>query len=559
MSKYFKSSFITIILLLIIPFSDINHSVQADESEYYNRISKGLMYFRKVYERIQSSYVEEIDPYEFAKSGIDGMLENLDPYTVFIEQDENTRLKIITTGKYGGLGMEIGMRNGQVTVISPMDNSPAQRAGVRAGDIIYKIDGDAASDLSPEDISKRLRGPVGSGVEITINRPGFESEFTLKMVREEIVIEDVSYADFIAPGVAYIRLTSFTDKAGDEFHKEIRKLRERGEIKSFILDLRGNSGGLLESAVDIAGAFLPQGTTVVYTKGSNDGEHSFQTESNPIFPETPLAVLVNNGSASASEIVAGALQDLDRAIIVGTNTFGKGLVQKVFNIDKNSNVKIKITTAKYYIPSGRCVQKQDYSKNNHLFSNNGNKMSKDSLDHEYFTNNHRRVLEKGGINPDIFVEDDSISYLLTELWRQSIPFNFAVQYKIDHPAWTGPFEITNEIFAEFSDFVVQNDFHYQTEGESELEKFINIQKKNNSSAEIITNAESLLKLLQESKHGDLERYRTEISRLLLNELAEKYYGSKDKLKYTLRSDNQLQEAIRLLHDIQQYNKILAIK
>ncbi|MCK5346263.1 MAG: PDZ domain-containing protein, partial [Candidatus Heimdallarchaeota archaeon] len=194
MSKHIKNSFIILFLFLIIPFSDSNLNVQADESEYYNRIRKGLMYFRKVYERIQSSYVEEIDPYEFAKAGIDGMLENLDPYTVFIEQDENTRLKIITTGKYGGLGMEIGMRNHKVTVISPMDNSPAQRAGIRAGDIIYKINGGASSDLSPEEISKRLRGPIGSSVEISIERPGFESEFTLKIVREEIIIEDLSYS-----------------------------------------------------------------------------------------------------------------------------------------------------------------------------------------------------------------------------------------------------------------------------------------------------------------------------------------------------------------------------
>ncbi len=559
MSKYFRNSFIVILLLLIIPFSDHSNYVQADESEYYNKVRKGLMYFRKVYERIQSSYVEEIDPYEFAKAGIDGMLENLDPYTVFIEQDENTRLKIITTGKYGGLGMEIGMRNGRVTVISPMDNSPAQRAGIRAGDIIHKINGEEADELSPEEISKRLRGPVSSSVEITINRPGFESEFTLKMIREEIVIEDVSYSDFIAPGVAYIRLTSFTEKAGEEFKKEVLELKKRDKIRAFILDLRGNSGGLLESAVDIAGVFLPKGTTVVYTKGSNDGEHSFKTEANPLCPDIPLAVLVNNGSASASEIVAGALQDLDRAIIVGTNTFGKGLVQKVYNIDKNSNVKIKITTAKYYIPSGRCVQKQDYSHNNLFFNNDQKNTPADSIDREYYTNNNRPVLEKGGITPDIFMKDDSVSQLMTELWRQSIPFNFAVQYKIDNPNWTDSFKITDEILSDFANFVKRSDFNYKTEGEAELEKFIAIQKKSKRETGIIKNAESLLKLVQESKDNDIQKHRAEISNVLINELAEKYYGTKDKLKYTLHIDNQLQAAIKLLRDTQKYNKILAIK
>ena len=559
MSKYIRNSFIILFLFLIIPFSDSNLNVQADESEYYNRIRKGLMYFRKVYERIQSSYVEEIDPYEFAKAGIDGMLENLDPYTVFIEQDENTRLKIITTGKYGGLGMEIGMRNNKVTIISPMDNSPAQRAGIRAGDIIYKINGDAASELSPEEISKRLRGPVGSSVEVTIERPGFESEFTLKMVREEIIIDDVRYSDFIAPGIAYIRLTGFTDKAGDEFKKEIKKLQKRDEIRAFILDLRGNSGGLLESAVDIAGIFLPKETTVVYTKGSNDGEHTFKTDSNPVLPDVPMVVLVNSGSASASEIVAGALQDFDRAIIAGTNTFGKGLVQKVYNIDKNNNTKIKITTAKYYIPSGRCVQKEDYSNNRLIFTKSGEDTSQASGDHEYFTNNHRRVLEKGGITPDRYVKGDSIGQLITELWRQSIPFNFAVQYKIDNPSWTGPFEITDEIFSEFINFVAQNEFDYQTDGEAELEKFISIQKKNNGSAELIENAEILMTLLHDSKKHDMQKHRDNISHVLINELAEKYYGTKEKLRYTLQVDNQLKEAIGLLQDTQQYNKILAIK
>jgi carboxyl-terminal processing protease len=558
MFNNFRSSVIIVFLLLIIPLSDSNLDVHADDSEYLNRVRKGLIYFRKVYERIQSSYVEEIDPYEFAKAGIDGMLENLDPYTVFIEQEDNTRLNIITTGKYGGLGMEIGMRNERVTIISPMDNSPAQRAGIRAGDIIQKINNVPVSELSPEEISNQLRGPIGSDVQVTIERPGFESEFTLKMVREEIVIEDVSYSDFIAPGIAYVRLTGFTEKAGQEFTREIKNLQKRDKIRGFILDLRGNSGGLLESAVDIAGIFLPKGTSVVYTKGSNDGEHSFRTDSNPLLPDIPVTVLVNNGSASASEIVAGALQDLDRAIILGTNTFGKGLVQKVYNIDKNSNIKIKITTAKYYIPSGRCVQKEDYTNRSIIFNKNKIDTLQISDEREYFTNNNRKVLEKGGITPDVYIKDDSVSYIMTELWRQSFPFNFAVQYKIDNPTWTGEFEITDEIFEKFTNYVSKHNFNYQIEGEPELNKFISIQKSNNGSIEMIKQAEALMNLLNESKKLDMEKRRDEISRVLINELAEKYFNKKEKLRYTFSFDNQLQDAIKLLNNIRQYNKILAI-
>jgi len=557
-----RYSFIVIVftvLALIIPFSDTSVQIQADESEYYTKIKRGLTYFRKVYEKIQSNYVEEIDPYEFAKAGIEGMLASLDPYTVFIEQEGDTRLRIITTGKYGGLGMEIGLRNDRVTVISPMDNSPAQRAGIRAGDIIEKINGESVSDLVPEAISKRLRGPVGSAVEITFLRPGYDSEIILSLKREEIVIEDVSFADFIKPGIAYVRLTGFTEKAGDEFVNEIKRLQSQNEIRGFVLDLRGNSGGLLESAVDISGVFLPKNTTVVYTKGIRDGEHSFKTSNQPILPDVPLAVLVNGGSASASEIVAGALQDLDRAIIIGTNTFGKGLVQKVYNIDKNSNTKLKVTTAKYYIPSGRCVQKTDYSQDNLIFAKDSPDSNQVPPKKEYFTNNHRLVFENGGITPDRFVLDDSVSYLVTELWRNSIPFNYAVKYKLDHPSWTGKFEITEKIFNQFVTYVAESDFDYKVEGENELKRFIEIQRKNKVSPVLIKEAEQLLNRLKRTKEKSLEMHKDEISNLLLREFSEKYFGNKEKFRYTLQNDTQLGTAFTVLNDQEEYKKILAIK
>ena len=558
MKKYSITKMVLLFLIILIPLSDSGFNVRADESEYYNRIKLGLSYFRKVYERIQSNYVEEIDPYEFAKAGIEGMLQTLDPYTVFIEQEGDTRLRIITTGKYGGLGMEIGMRNGRVTIISPMNNSPAERAGIQAGDMINKIDGESVATLSPEIISKRLRGPVGTDVEISVERPGFESEFTIKLVREEIVIEDVSFADFIAPGLAYFRLTGFTDKAGEEFTNAVKNLQNKSEINAVIVDLRGNSGGLLESAVDICGIFLPKGTTVVYTKGLRDGEHSFMTNTSPLLPDVPLAVLVNGGSASASEIVAGALQDLDRAIIVGTNTFGKGLVQKVYNIDKSNSTKVKVTTAKYYIPSGRCVQKEDYSENNIIF----NKQPADTTTlpeaREYFTSNHRKVYEKGGVMPDIYVKDDSVGYLVTELWRNSIPFNFAVHYKLQHPEWKGSQEDTDHLFADFLQYTANEDIKYYAEGEAELEKFINIQKKSGVSASLLNEAQILLELLQASKELDLQKHKNEICRLLINELAEKYYGSKEKFRYTNLYDIQLQSGISILQKSDEYRKILTI-
>ncbi len=549
------------LLILLVPFADISPDIKADEGEYYAKIKRGLTYFRKVYERIQSNYVEEIDPYEFVKSGIDGMLATLDPYTVFIEQEADARLRIITTGKYGGLGMEIGMRNNQVTVISPMSNSPAEKAGIMAGDIIEKIDGDLVSNLSPEKISNRLRGPVGSMVEITIRRPGYDDEIILRLQREEITIEDVSYASFIKPGVAYFKLTGFTEKAYNEISNEIERLSQIQNIEYVILDLRGNSGGLLEAAVDVGSIFLPKGTTVVSTRGIRDGEHFFKTTYDPLLPNIPLAVMVDGGSASASEIVAGALQDLDRAIIVGTETFGKGLVQKVYNIDKDSNTKIKITTAKYYIPSGRCVQKQDYSRENVVFfhADSDSLARKEEIPGVFYTANNRQVYEKGGITPDKYISGDSLDYLTTELWRKSLPFNFAVKYHSEHPVWSGSVEVNDQIFNEFVTYLSEQNFAYILEGEREIEKFIGLAGENGYPAAIAEQAKSLLNQLRAIKEEYLISNRDEIIRVLYTELAEKYFGSKNKFQYILKYDKQIDAAIETLTDQNAYRKILAIK
>jgi len=558
-----QSNFVLIILTiltLIVPVTDFNHDIQADEGEYYAKIKKGLTYFRKVYERVQSNYVEEIDPYEFVKSGIDGMLGTLDPYTVFIEQEADARLRIITTGKYGGLGMEIGMRNNQVTVISPMENSPAEKAGIVAGDIIEKINGAPVSSLSPEKISNRLRGPVGSKVEIAFRRPGYDGEIILNLEREEIVIEDVSFADFVRPGIAYFRLTGFTEKAYSELYDEIERLNNSRKIEYLILDLRGNSGGLLEAAVDVASIFLPKGTSVVSTRGIRDGEHYFKTTNDPLLPTTPMAVMVDGGSASASEIVAGALQDLDRAIIVGTETFGKGLVQKVYNIDKDSNTKIKITTAKYYIPSGRCVQKQDYSKNNDVFFHTEvDSQGETSVSPEvFYTANKRLVYEKGGITPDRYVPGDSLDYLITELWRKSLPFNFAVTYHSQHPEWKAESGITDNIFTDFLEYLSEEKFSYSLEGEREIQKFIDLAGKNRYPDSVSQQAELLLEQLNAIKQDHLIANKESIGEVLFNELAEKYYGSKDKFQYTLIYDEQIDAAIENLTDQNSYRKILAI-
>jgi len=546
--------------ILITPFAYQSTYLQAEENDYYSKIRKGLKYFQKVYDRVQSHYVEEIDPYEFVKAGIDGMLGTLDPYTVFIEEDGEARLRIITTGKYGGLGMEIGMRNERVTIISPMDNSPAKKAGVQAGDIIEKINDVNVSTLSLEKISRKLRGPIGSDVELTFKRPGYTGEIIMRIMRAEIVIEDVNYAGYIEPGVAYVRLTGFTEKAGTELRDAINDLEKEGTINAFILDLRGNSGGLLEAAVEVLGVFLPKGTTVVKTKGFRDGEHSFETHTTPMLLNTPLAVMVDKGSASASEIVAGALQDLDRAIIVGTKTFGKGLVQKVYNIDKSSNTKIKITTAKYYIPSGRCVQKQNYTENKAVFYNGTNDSSLSAPKNDsFYTLNKRVVFDNGGVTPDRIITREDMPTVVIELWKQSFLFNFSVEYHQQHSEWVENLDISDNVFNEFVSHVKDREFEYQIDGENELLAFLSTAKENDFPSDIINPAEELLTRVNKLKSSDLVVHKQAIKNILLSELVEKYLGNHERINYSLKNDDQVFEAIDVVLNESEYKKILAIK
>jgi len=554
-----KKKYLIITLLLLVLIITPSHITTADETDFYLKIQRAISNFEKVYKTTSLHYVEEFDPYEFVKAGIEGMLNNLDPYTVFIEPEGDVNLRIITTGKYGGLGMEIGMRNENVTVISPIDDSPAKRSGIRAGDIIEKINGVSVISLSTQKVSNLLRGPVGTDVELTISRNGFSGEILMNMTREEILIEDVNYSAFVYENIAYVRLTGFTDKAGKELKEAIKDLKNNNSIQAFILDIRGNSGGLLESAVEVASVFLPKNTMVVSTKGFRDGEHEFKTTMEPLLPDIPLVVMVNGGSASASEIVAGALQDLDRAIVVGAETFGKGLVQKVYNVDNNTNTKLKITTSKYYIPSGRCIQKKDYTKNNKVFFSDTAFTSDENKDDKFYTYNKRQVFEKGGITPDIKIEEPELSNLVFELYRQGIFFNFSVHFEQKHPGLGSSLEVSDEVMTEFYNYLESVDFKYEIEGETNLKNFIKATKKNKISNGIGASVEDLLNQLQEFKIKDIRNQKEEIHTALLPELADKYFDDHAKIKFTLKNDNQLHSAIEILKDQTRYNNILAIK
>jgi carboxyl-terminal processing protease len=547
------------LILLFLSFFFLSASAWPPDTEqdYYYKLKKSWQHMQNVFEQINLHYVDEIDPYPLVKAGIDGMLEELDPYTVFIEEDGERRLKMITTGKYGGLGMEIGMKNKKITIVSPMDNSPAKRAGIQAGDIIVNIDGQNVEGFNINKVSKLLRGEIGTTIDLTLHREGYGEELKMTLTRSEIIIEDVGYAGFIDPGVAYISLNGFTDKAAREVKRAIRQLKEKGTIEKVVLDLRGNPGGLLDAAVDIVSIFVPRGQTVVYTKGFRENEVIFKTRNQPILPDVPLAVLVDGGSASASEIVAGALQDLDRAVIVGERTFGKGLVQKVYNVDKNSDTKVKITTAKYYIPSGRSIQKKDYSFENEVVV--GETGQADTLADIYFTQNKREVFDHGGVQPDLYVKGDSLDYVVIELIRKNMLFNFAVHYHQVHPDWQGKFEINDAILGEFKTYLKENNFDYSVEGSREINRLKKIVGRKGANKEMLALIGELEQKLLSEKENYLANCDAQIKKFLRLELAEKYFGRKGNYQYSIDDDAQVANAIKVLKNQSQYNKILAVK
>ncbi len=556
MKRLYSLAYILLLSILVFNFNQL--FADGTKDDYYAQLKRSWIYIQRVYEQLNQHYVEEIAPYPLIKSGINGMLDKLDPYTVLLEEDGDRRLKMITTGKYGGLGMEIGLRNKKVTIISPIDDSPAQRMGVQAGDVIEKVDSQSITGWSIDKVSRHLRGKIGTKVTLLIRRPGLAEPFTLTLTRAEIVIKDVGYAGFINPGVGYVNLNGFTEKAPAEVRQAILDMQKQSAIKSFVLDLRGNPGGLLESAVKIVNLFVPKGRLIVFTKGFREKEYKFFTTDDPILPEAPLVVLVDGGSASASEIVAGALQDLDRALIVGQPTFGKGLVQKVFTIDKHRDIKLKVTTAKYYIPSGRCIQKQDYARNNEVILHDSTQTGPDSV-RLFYTLHHRPVHDRGGIYPDVQVKRDSISYVLIQLIKKSMIFDFTVNYHQQHPHWQADSASVDALMAAFYKYLEQKKFDYTPEYSSELKRLKDTLDKKKYSPRVDKLFDELEQTLAGEKARELTRNEAQIKKYLTLDLLEKYRGKAERVHFALKRDPQALKAIELLHDTKTYRRLLAGK
>jgi carboxyl-terminal processing protease len=398
-------------------------------SDDYFEVSRNLDIFTSLYRELNVYYVDETKPGELMKSGIDAMLKSLDPYTNYIPESDIEDYRFMTTGQYGGIGALIAKKGDQIVITDPYENYPAQKAGLLAGDIVLEVDGKQINGKNSDDVSKALKGQPGTSVRLIIKREGIAKPFEKNLLREEIKIPAVSYSGVMGDGsIGYIRLTSFTENCGQEVKDALVRLKNENKIKSLVLDLRENPGGLLHEAVNIVNLFVPKGTMVVKTHGKNkEWDKEYRALNSPVDTEIPLAVLINSGSASASEIVSGCIQDLDRGILIGQRSFGKGLVQTTRPISYNA--QLKVTTAKYYIPSGRCIQALDYSNRN---TDGSVGHVPDSLMTPFKTKLGRTVYDGGGVLPDFTTTVDTASSIAVSIAAKFLVFDYATQYRVNH-------------------------------------------------------------------------------------------------------------------------------
>lgn len=520
-------------------------------------VSKNLDIFYTLFRELNLYYVDETDPGELIKDGIDAMLESLDPYTVYIPESRMEDYQLMTTGSYGGIGAIIRQSGDFVAIIEPYEASPAVKAGLQAGDLIMSIDGKSIRGKNSSDVSDLLKGQPNSVLKLEIKRPGIEDVKNFEITREKIQMSNVPYFGLINEKTGYILLTGFTEKAGQEVKKALVELKEKQKIESVILDLRGNPGGLLNEAVVISNLFVNKGQEVVSTKGKvKQWDKVYLATDDPVDIKIPVVVLVNSGSASASEIVSGSLQDLDRAVIIGTRTFGKGLVQITRDLSYNS--KLKLTTAKYYIPSGRCIQALDYSHRNE--DGSVGKVP-DSLITEFKTLHGRKVYDGGGIVPDIATEPERISNISVSLITKDLIFEYATLFKLKHPtiAKAREFSISEEDYNDFVQFLATKDFDYKTNSEDKLNQLIETARREKYYEKSTDEFENLRKLLAHDKNKDLLTFKDEIVGLLNQEIVSRYYYQKGRIENSLSSDKDIKEAISLLSDPLKYKEILSGK
>ncbi len=455
-SKRYSAVFFSLLFVSILSFA-------FTKSDVYRELARSQRLINEVYKSLITRYADRLDTEKFTKIVINNILDDLDPYTVYMEEDEKEGLDLLTKGKYGGVGINLGVREKKLTVISPMDNSPAKRKGVISGDIIVKIDGLLTKEMSLDDAAKHIRGPKGTDVILSIKRFGDEKLIDFTLTRDNITVKDVAYTGMLDDETGYIRLTRFSKNSGPEMRSAIKNLQTESASR-IVIDLRDNPGGLLQSAIEILDMMTPKGSTLLSTKGRlPESNKHYISRKDPILGEdTKIAILINEGSASASEIIAGAVQDLDRGVIVGTRSFGKGLVQSVYGLDGSGKRNLKVTTAKYYIPSGRLIQKPGYIDDEVIINDD----QEDSL---FYTIGGRKVNGGGGIVPDYEVEMPKTTPLVLECWRKGLFFNFAQERQHRYETYDDAL-VDVTILDDFKSYLDNQDIDVNTNGEKDLEK-----------------------------------------------------------------------------------------
>ena len=518
--------------------------IGASNSDTYRSIARSQRIINEVYKHLIVNYVDELDTDEFTKTSINNMLSDLDPYTVYLESEDRDNLDMLTHGKYGGVGIQLGKRDDHLTVISPMEDSPAMRAGILSGDIISKIDKEEVKDISLDDAAKLIRGKKGTTVVLTIIRIEKEEPIEFYLTRTDIMVQDVPYAEMINDDIGYIVLTRFSKNAPMEMKNALHSLIDQG-MNNLILDLRNNPGGLLSAAIEILELIFPKGEKLLWTKGrTKESNREFISRKNPLLDsKIKIAVLINEGSASASEIVSGVIQDLDRGIVIGNKSFGKGLVQSVYGIDQKRS--LKVTTAKYYIPSGRLIQKPDYLNEKVIKS----VAMKDSV---FTTKGGRNVEGGGGITPDYIVEDVQVGPLTRECWRKSYFFSFARENKNIFQSFEDV--LNNEkLMDTFSDYLANHELEIKIDGQSQFEQSKEkLKKYDDKNAKLNYAFKMIDEFIVKTEKSLFENEYSDLEKGVFTNFAQIFDGNKGRIRFNVGQDEVINKARQLLQDKMAY-------
>ncbi len=533
-----------IVLVVVVVSGTALFSFTNDQKNF--EIAKNLDIYYSLFRELNAFYVDDINPNKLVKTSIDKMLESLDPYTNYISEADVEDFRFMTTGEYAGIGALISKQNESIIIAEPYEGFPAQKSGLKAGDIILEVEGKTTTTMTTEDVSNLLKGPAMKPVKIKIQRPGDKKPFEVDVVREKITIDAVPYYGMVDDKTAYIRLSNFTQNCEDEVKKAYLELKKQHNPESLILDLRSNPGGLLMESVKIMNLFVPKGSDIVSTRGKvKEWDNVYKATQNPLDTTIRIALITNRGSASASEIIAGAMQDLDRGLVIGTRTFGKGLVQTTR--DLSYNTKLKVTTAKYYVPSGRCIQALDYSHRNEDGSVG---TVPDSLISQFTTKKGRKVYDGGGVVPDIKVNQGDLSSLAVELVTRYTIFDYATYFAAKNPSIPQPedFTITDAIYDDFIGYVKNNNFKYDSETQGAYAELLKTAKEEKYFEVASEEFKALEARLKPDLDKDLRLFKDEISDLLKDEIAGRYYYQKGAIRATIKDDPDILKAREILNN-----------